>query len=208
MEIASSRNANDKSVIKMHYNTNEAYIGALMVPSDQKKQQGTAFIVLDAKNQAMVMLMASDKSKFSTAYGWNDAQKYAPPSGGAASATPAQQVNWDTVKVWKNYSKIGTKTISGYSADGYRTETADGSAEIWLSHDAKLNVGNMFGANSSLKQMRGRIPDDFPQGTLLQLTGVNSKTGETVTMTVTNVDTNASVTYNMSDYPKMGAQKN
>jgi hypothetical protein len=154
----------------------------------------------------MVMLMASDKSKFSMAYGWTDAQKYA-ATGGSASGTPAQQVNWDTVKVWKNYSRIGSKTIAGYSADGYRIETTDGNAEIWVSHDPRLNVGSMFAANSGLKQMKGRIPDDYPQGMLLQLTGVNTKNGETVTMTVTSIDTNASVTYNMADYPKMGAGK-
>ncbi|MGH7656268.1 MAG: hypothetical protein ACREN6_16575 [Gemmatimonadaceae bacterium] len=208
MEIATSKNASDKAILKMHYNTKEAYTGTLIMSADPKKQQqGSAFVILDAKNQAMVMLMASDKSKFSMAYGWSDAQKYAASAGGSASVAPAEPVNWDTVKVWKNYSRIGSKTIAGYSADGYRIETADGNAELWVSHDARLNVGNMFAANSGLKQMRGRIPDDYPQGMLLQLTGVNSKDGETVTMTVTSVDTNANVTYNMADYPKMGAEK-
>ena len=208
MEIATSKNTADKAILKMHYNTKEAYSGTQIISADPKKQQqGSAFVILDAKNQAMVMLMASDKSKFSMAYGWNDAQKYAQSAPGTATA-PAQQVNWDTVKVWKNYSRIGTKTIAGYSADGYKMETADGSAELWVSHDARLAVGNMFAANSSMKQMRGRVPDDYPQGMLLQMNGVNSKTGETVTMTVTSIETNANVTYNMSDYPKMGTQKN
>ncbi len=206
MEIASSKNASDKAIMKMHYNTREAYSGTQIISADPK-QQGSAFVILDAKNQAMVMLMASDKSKFSMAYGWNDAQKYAQSASGT-SAAPAQQVNWDTVKVWKNYSRIGSKTIAGYSADGYRMETADGNAELWVSHDARLSVGNMFAANSSMKQMRGRVPDDYPQGMLLQMTGVNTKTGETVTMTVTSIETNANVTYNMADYPKMGTQKN
>jgi hypothetical protein len=208
MEIKSSKNSSDQVVMKMHYNTKEAYSGTLIMSADPKKQQqGSAFVILDAKNQAMVMLMASDKSKFSMAYGWSDAQKYAPASA-ASNSTLTQQVNWDTVKVWKNYSRIGSKTIAGYSADGYRVETADGNAEIWVSHDARLGVGNMGAANSSLKQMRGRVPDDYPQGMLLQLTAVNTKTSETVTMTVTSIDTNANVTYNMSDYPKMGTQKN
>ena len=207
MEIASSKNAGDKTVFKMHYNTNEPYSGALIVPSDAKKQQGTAFVVLDAKNQVMVMLMTSDKSKASMAFGWNDAQKYAAPAGGATGSGQQQQVNWDTVKVWRNFTKIGSKTILGYSADGYHMDTADGTAEIWVSHDPKLNVGSMFGASSSLKQMHGRVPDDYPQGTMLLMTAVNNKSGETMTMTVTNVDTNANVTYNMADYPKAGTQK-
>lgn len=205
MEIASSKNA-DKAIFKMHYNTNAAYSGTLIVQADPKKQQGTAFVVLDAKNQVMVMLMTSDKSKSSMAFGWNDAQKYAPPAGDAASGGQ-QQVNWDTVKVWKNFSKIGSKTILGYSADGYHLDTADGSGEIWVSHDPRLNVGSMFGASSSLKQMQGRVPEGYPQGTLLLMTAVSNKTGETVTMTVTDIDTNANITYNMSDYPRAGAGK-
>jgi hypothetical protein len=81
----------------------------------------------------------------------------------------------------EEHSKIGTKTIAGYSAEGYRTETADGNAEIWVAHDARLAVGNMFAANSNLKQMKGRVPDDYPQGMLIQMNAVNTKTGETVT---------------------------
>ena len=208
MEIASSKNGDDKAILKMHYNTKEPYTGTLIISADPKKQQqGSAFVVLDAKNQSMVMLMSSDKSKFSMAYGWSDAGKYASSAPGSASPTPRQQVNWDTVKVWNNFSRIGSKTIAGYAADGYRMERPDGNAEIWVSHDPRLDVGDMFAANSGLRQMRGRIPDGYPQGMLLQLTGVNTKTGETVTMTVTSIDTNANVTYNMADYPKAGTQK-
>jgi uncharacterized protein DUF4412 len=201
MEIESSKNS-DKAILKMHFNTNEAYTGTSITSADPKKaEQGNAFIVFDAKNQAMVMMMASDKKKFSIAYGWAESQKFAP-----AAATPKEQVNWDTVKVWKSYSKIGTKTIAGYSADGYRMDTPDGNVEMWLSHDSKLSVGNMFGASSNLKQMQGRLPADYPQGMLLQMISTN-KSGEKLTMTVTSIDTNAHVTYAMSDYPKMDMGK-
>jgi hypothetical protein len=210
MEIESSKSSKSdgKAVLKMHFNTAQPYTGTLIVNADPKQQQqGSAFVVLDAKNQAMVMLMASDKSKFSMAYGWNDAQKYAPVSTTAAAAPKTPPVNWDTVKVWNSYSKIGTKTIAGYSADGYRMETPDATVETWVSRDERLSVGNMFAANSGLKQMKGRLPADYPQGMLLQMTSANNKTGEKVTMTVTSIDTDAHVTYNMSDYPKISAAK-
>ena len=206
MEIESSKStkSDGKAVLMMHFNTNEPYTGTSIVSTDPK-QQGSAFIILDAKNQAMVMLMASEKSKFSIAYGWKDAQKFAPPP---ASAPKEQaQVNWDTVKVWRNYSKIGTKTIAGYSADGYRLDGSDGTVDIWVSRDPQLSVGNMFAANSGMKQMKGRLPAEYPQGMLLQMTSMNNKSGEKVTMTVTKIDTNAHVTYAMSDYPKMDASK-
>ena len=204
MEIESSKNPN-KAVLMMHFNTNEPYTGTKIVSTDPKNGQGTAFVILDAKNSAMVMLMATDKSKFSTAFGWSEAMKYAP----AASTAPApkEQVNWDTVKVWKSYSKIGSKTIAGYQADGYRMDSQQGNVEIWVSRDTRLNVGNMFAASADLKQMKGRLPADYPQGVLLQMVSTNSSSGERVTMTVTSIDTDAHVSYSMADYPKMGAAK-
>ena len=206
MEIESFKNAgrsDGKAVLMMHFNTNEAYTGTSITSADTKKQEGTAFVILDAKNQAMVMLMSSEKSKFSIAYDWKEAQKYT----SASTTVPKDQVNWDTVKVWRSYSKIGTKTIAGYSADGYRLDGPDGTVDIWVSRDPQLSVGNMFAANSGMKQMKGRLPEDYPQGMLLQMTSVNNKTAEKVTMTVTNIDTNAHVTYAMADYPKMDASK-
>jgi hypothetical protein len=123
MEIESSKRTgkgDGKAVMMMHFNTSEAYTGTSIVSADGKKPEGGAFIVLDAKNQAMVMLMSSEKDnkKFSIAYDWKEAQKYA-----QANAAPKDQVNWDTVKVWRTYTKIGSKTIAGFAADGYRTET-------------------------------------------------------------------------------------
>jgi hypothetical protein len=204
MEIESSKQAG-KAVLTTLLNTSEPYVGMKIVSPDDKKASGTAFVVLDSKNQAMVMLMSTDTSKFSMAYSWANAQKYAPPP--AASAPPPPPVNWDTVKVWKSYTRIGTKTIAGYAADGYRMESPDGVVEVWVSRDHSLAGGGMFGASSELKQMKGRLPADYPQGMLLQMTSANSKSGEKVSMTVTNIDTNAHVSYAMSDYPKMGSGK-
>jgi hypothetical protein len=207
MEITSSKStgSDGKAVLKMNFNTNAPYTGTQMESTDPK-QQGSAVIILDVKNKAMIMLMASDKSKFSMAYGWNDAHKFVPPADGAA-APKAPPVNWDTVKVWNSYTKIGTKTIAGYSADGYRMDTPNATVETWVSRDPRLSVGNMFAANSGLKQMKGRLPDDYPTGMLLQMNSTNKTTNEIVTMTVTNIDTDAHVSFNMADYPKPGAGK-
>lgn len=203
MEIESSKRggrADGKTVMMMHFNTSEPYTGTSIVSADGKKPDGTAFVILDAKNHAMVMMMSSDKDnkKFSIAYDWKEAQKY-----GQANATPKDQVNWDTVKVWRSYTRIGSKTIAGYEADGYKLDSQDANVEIWVSRDKKLGAGGMFGANSGLKQMKGRLPAEYPQGMMLEMTSTNKPSGDKVTMRVINIDTNAHVTYAMSEYPKM-----
>jgi hypothetical protein len=61
----------------------------------------------------------------------------------------------------------------------------------------------MFGANSNMRQFKGRLPSDMPYGMLLEMTSVNAGTGEKATMRVTEINTSANVTYAMSDYPRM-----
>jgi hypothetical protein len=111
-----------KAVMQMHFNPDAPYVGTNMISMDGKKVEGTAFVVMDAKNQSMVMLMAKDKDKFSIAYEWKDAVKFA-----EAAASPNQQVNWDTVTTWKSWQKLGSRTIAGLAATGYRGTSAEGT---------------------------------------------------------------------------------
>lgn len=187
-----------KALLKMHFNTTEPYTGTAIIDPNGKAPEGQPFIVLDAKNASMVMFMASDKNKFSIAYDWKDAQRVA-----QANAQQSAPVNWDTVTVWRNYKKIGTKTIAGFSAEGYRSESPEGIAEVWISRDKRLGAGNMFAAGSSMKQLKGRMPNEMPQGMLLEMASTNAGTGERVSMKVTEINASANVTYAMSDYPKM-----
>jgi hypothetical protein len=187
-----------KALLKMHFNTAQPYTGTAIIDPNGKAPEGQPFIVLDAKNESMVMFMASDKNKFSIAYDWKDAQRVA-----QANAQQAAPVNWDTVTVWRNYRKIGTKTIAGFSAEGYRSESPDGTAEVWISRDKRLGAGDMFAAGSSMKQLKGKMPNEMPYGMLLEMSSSNAGTGEKVSMKVTEINTSANVTYAMSDYPKM-----
>lgn len=188
-----------KALLKMHFNPNEAYTGTTITSADGKNAEGSAFIVLDAKNSAMVMLMESDKSKFSIAYDWKEAMKYAEQ----VAATQNEQVNWDTVQVWRAYTRIGTRTIAGHTAHGYRAESPDATVEIWVTRDPGLRDVNIFAAGSGMKPMKGKLPADYPQGLMLEMTSVSKNSGEKVVMKVIEINTNARVAYSMSDYPRV-----
>ena len=192
-----------KAVMMMHFNPGERYTGTRIINTESNKPDGDAFIIFDLKNEAMVMLMTSDKSKFSVAYGWHDALKY----GQESADTQREPVKWDTVSMWKNYKKIGTKTIAGYAADGYRAESDKGSVEIWLSHDPSLGFGTIFGANATMKQVRGVLPPEYPTGMLLEVTSVDKTSGDTGTMRVTEINKSAHVTVSMADYPRVDMKK-
>ena len=185
------------AVVNLHFNTSQPYTGTAVVSADGQPVNGAGFVVLDSKNHAMVMFVATDKNKFSMAYDWKDAQQF------AVNASHAEQVKWDTVTTWKGYRRIGSKTVAGYAADGYRAETPDGVMDLWLTRDARLAVGSIFGATASMKQFKGRMPEDMPQGMLLEMTSTKTASGERVTMQVTHVDADAHVSYALSEYPKM-----
>jgi hypothetical protein len=192
----SGKRPEETATMLTHYSRSAPYTGTRMLPKDAKKSDGEAFIIFDAGNESMVMLMTSEDGKFSMAYGWKDAQAYAQSAGvGGAEAANVEPVDFE---------RIGTKSIAGYSAEGYRTTTEDGTTEIWVSRDAALAPSRMFGANASMKQMRGIIPDGQPMGALLEVNTLD-KDGDRMVMRATKVDTGARVRVEMSEYPKLGA---
>ncbi|MFC2186422.1 DUF4412 domain-containing protein [Fulvivirgaceae bacterium LMO-SS25] len=201
MEIENIK-ANGKSdppmSMEMHFREGAQYTGTKFTSEEMKKNQGDMFIIYDFKNSAMIMLMGSEEGKFSFAYDWTEALEYA-----ENMEENEEEVNWDEVNEWEGYTKIGSKNIAGYSCDGYITENEDTKTEIWVTREETFGMENMFGANANAKQMKGKIPENYPYGMFMEMTMENKGDGEKTIMRVTDVNENANVSYNMSDYPKM-----
>ncbi|MEP6836357.1 MAG: DUF4412 domain-containing protein [Gemmatimonas sp.] len=198
----------DKAEMLMNFSTKNPYAGVKIKSAEPKKGDGDLFAIFDVKNEAMVMLFNSDDGKFSIAYGWHDAVKYAdtvtaPKTTGGAGGTTTTTANGSTM----TWTKIGSRKIAGYSADGYRAEDDKSIVEVWVSTDASLDFGRMMGATSSMKQLRTTVPPNHPVGLLMETNSTDKKTGDKGRMTVTSVDKNASVRVNMSDYPRPGNSK-
>ncbi len=192
----------------MHFNSNQPYAGTRITSADPKrKDEGEAFIILDAKNESMVMLMESGDGKFSMAYSWKDAAKYAnnnaPSSPSPSASAPASRPSGSPPPS-AAYSKIGSKKIAGYTADGYRQETEQSVVDVWVSQDPSIAFSNMMGASSSMKQVRGAVPGSHPGGMLLETLTIDKNNGDKTLFTVTKIDKNAGVRVNMSDYPRLG----
>ena len=193
-------------IMEMHFNENEMYTGTKYRGKDIDAQQEDVFIIYDFKNSAMIMLMKSEENQFSFAYDWQQAIQKAEEMESAENDNE-QETNWEEVEEWNGYTKIGTKNIAGYSSDGYRSETEHGRTEIWVTRDLSYGMGNMFRANANSKQLRGKVPGEYPNGMLMEMVTKDFKSGDTVTMTVTDIDKNANIRYAMSDYPAMSFGK-
>ncbi|SHF90948.1 protein of unknown function [Fodinibius roseus] len=203
MEIETTRENGESDppvIMDMHFNTEERYTGTRFSGEGMKREEGNLFIIYDFNNSAMLMLMENEKDKFSFAYDWKQASEY---TANSAEARQAEDVDWDEVDEWQGYTKIGTKTIQGYECDGYRSENSDGVVEVWVSRDDTFGMQNMFKANANAKQMRGKIPEDYPYGMMMEMTSEDRQSGDKTVMKVTDIQKNARVTYEMADYPTM-----
>lgn len=193
--------------MEMHFNKDQMYTGTKFRGEDLQQENADVFIIYDFKNSAMVMLMSSEKDKFSFAYDWQQALKYAESEetadGYETEGEDEEEVDWENVEEWNGYTRIGTKKIAGYSSDGYRSETDQTVTELWVTRDAAYGMNNMFQANANAKQLRGKLPEDYPYGMLMEMVSENVKNGEKTVMRVTDIRENMNISYAMSDYPNL-----
>jgi hypothetical protein len=151
--------------------------------------------------------MTTEDGKFSMAYGWKDATRYAssePTSTTVSTSTAAATGAAATPTV--TYTSIGKRTIAGYSAEGYRAEDPDAIVDVWVSTDPSLSFGRLLGASGSLKQARATMPASHPAGMLLETLTTDKRTGDKGRMTVTKVQKNAGVKIDMTEYPRVGSK--
>ncbi len=184
-----------KAEMLMHMNNDAQYTGTRFTSDDMRKSNSDVFIIYDFKNESMLMLMDSEGSKMSIGYKWTDALAV------IEDEVASEDINWDETEVWNGYKNIGTRTISGYSCDGYEYEDDNATMQIWVTRDLDIGWHSMFGANANSKQLKGRIPNDYPAGMMMELTSANKKNGEKAVMKVTDVNKRANVRYMMADYP-------
>lgn len=189
----------------MHFNEGGTYTGTKFSGESMNQQQGDVFIIYDFKNSAMIMLMNSEDEKFSFAYDWQNAMQQAEEMKtemGDDVSNEEVAVN-DNAEDWNGYQKIGNKTIAGYNCDGYRSENEYTVTDVWITHEADFGMSRMFQANANTKQLRGKVPSNYPTGMLMEMETKNLENGEKTIMKVTDIKENANVVYAMSDYPAM-----
>ncbi len=182
----------------MHFNIEGMYTGTRFEGEELKNEEGDFFIIYDLKNESMVMLMESEDGKFSFAYDWKQANQFLDSFAG-----PDEIPDEEPAPEFSGFEKLGTKTVSGVECQGYLTETDEIKTEIWVTDAEGSGFTNLFQVQSQTKQLKGKMPDDYPFGMLMEMTHEDLQRGEKVVMQVTDINKNAKITYNMSDYPSM-----
>jgi hypothetical protein len=148
----------------------------------------------------MLMLMENEDNKFHFGYKW-DQQAI------ENDTLTQDDADWDELEEWHGYEKIGSKSILGYACEGYRSETDEETVEIWVTREEDFGMSQLFKTQANAKQMRGKIPDEYPYGMIMEMKSENSNTGEQMTMEVTDIKKNENISYVMADYPPMSLGK-
>lgn len=183
--------------METYFAENAPYTGTKIQSEEMQQEQGDIFIIYDFANAAMLILMEAEEGKFSFAYGFADAENY------LKEANEDTDVNWEEVDQWNGFTRIGSKTINGYACEGYRMEDEEAINEVWVSRDESFGMEKWMGANSNTKQLQGKLPSNYPNGTLVQSIYKDKSSQESMTMTLEEVKKNLNTRYRMADYPSM-----
>lgn len=189
-------------IMTMHFHDNAMYTGTRFESEDMENHEDDLFIIYDLKNTAMLMLMSTETDKFSFAYEWQ--QNF---ESVESDSLNKNDIDWEEVDEWQNYKKIGSKNILGYKSDGYRSETDNEIIEVWVSRDTEFGMNSFFQANANAKQLKGKVPGDYPNGMMMEMYIENLKNGDKTTMKIVDIEKNAGISYIMSDYPTMSLSK-
>src|SRR5690606_12012474 len=191
------RDRDEDMEMVFYYSENAPYTGTKMTAGPGAEQEGAAMIIYDFEHQLMLMLMESEGERFAMPYNWaavmEDAQAWPiedteVDEGAADTAMPA-------------FEHIGSRRISGYDSEGYRVQDETHVTEIWVSDEVAPGIERIFQANRSMPMLGGSMPPGYPQGMLMELNSEDLESGETVVMRTTDIDMDADVSFQMSDYP-------
>lgn len=191
-DISDNNNREAPIQMVMHFNDDELYTGTRFSGEDMNEGDGDVFIIYDFKNEAMVMLMKSDDGNFSSAYDWKQ----------ISQITDEAEVEQE--EDWPGFEKIGTRTIAGSISEGYLSVSEDSRTEVWVTQDHDFGFQRMFRANAGTRQLKGKLPENYPAGMMMEMTHEDLVNGNRIILRVTDIRKNVNITYSMSDYSRMG----
>lgn len=176
-----------------HLSNNSKSMAYEFVSGDMA-QPGMGFIIIDAKNNATIILSEENGQKTGIVYGL----------GTLFQTTTAESVDEidfsetpDTYLANPNVEKTGrSKTIAGLHCEEYKYTDESTVSNIWITKDLKMNTQDFFGTLFKT----AIYSHGMGWGYMMEATTVNKENGEKSVMEVTKVDKNSNKKVVMADY--------
>lgn len=159
-------------------------------------------IIFDADTNAMIMFIESDGEKMSMVYG-GDFMLSA--MEGLSDEFQADQIDPADIPdpYAEKFTEIGTKTIHGVEATGFRMEDEAVSIEYWITSEfGEHSVAPMGGAQSPSTLIAPGIPRSHG-ALLLEARVIDKEEGANFIMESVEIRRNASMRFSSEDYPRI-----
>jgi hypothetical protein len=176
-----------------HLNNDSKSVAYEFVSGDMA-QPGMGFVIIDAKNNATIILSEEKGKKTGIVYGLGTLFQ-------SASTDNADDIDFsDTPETYManpNVEKTGrSKTIAGLHCEEYKYTDENTVSNVWITKDLKMNMQDFFGTLfKTAIYSRG-----MGWGYMMEGTTVNKENGEKSVMVVTKVDKNSNKKVVMADY--------
>ena len=162
--------------------------------SGDMAQPGMGFIIIDAKNNATIILSEENGQKTGLIYGLGSFLQN-------AGANNVDDIDFsetpESYLANPNVEKTGrSKTIAGLSCEEYKYTDENTVSNVWITKDLKMNTQDFF----STLFKTAVYSHGMGWGYMMEATSVNKENGEKSVMEVTKVDKNSNKKVVMSDY--------
>ncbi len=167
---------------------------AYQVVSGDMANEGQGMFIIDAENDAMIILSEENNEKTGIVYGIGT---FFQTMGETYEEDANLEETPESYLANPNVKKTGrSKKIAGYNCDEYIYSDEETESSIWITTDMKMNTRDFFSTlfKTSLYS-RG-----VPWGYMMSVTTEEKETGEKSTMEVTKVDENSNAKFALNEY--------
>lgn len=166
---------------------------AYQVLSGDMGKPGQGMFIIDAENEATIILSEENGEKSGIVYGMG---AYMETLGETYEEEELEDAP-ETYLANPNVKKTGkTKTIAGYKCEEYIFSDEEIKSNVWITKELKMNTQDFF----STLFKASLYSHGMAWGYMMETTSENQQTGEKSIMRVTKVDTNSNVKFSMGDY--------
>jgi len=198
--ITGRDNRTEQLVYTLLYSSSAAYSGPQVETPGGRRADQDGVMIFDSGNRAMVMLSGSGQDRQTVVVPLPMLEGMAGnpddvPEGtagdesGLAGGMPATE-------------SLGTRSIAGLTARGYRFRHQGSTVEAWMTDDLPPGLGSALAAARSTPLLGQLLPGQLPRGLLLQLDSRDAGRGESLSMVAREIDRNQVRRFRLADYPR------
>lgn len=175
--------------------------------SGSSYQSTDAYIVMDNKNMAMVMLMTENGEQSSIAFSIPETDDNGLPEPEAVMEEENDNQQMDSelssmISSAFGFQEIGSRTISGFSTKGYRSGDASATIEFWITEETINGYQEMIASNSSIPMLMMFAPYATMGGMIVEIVVNDRESGSKTTMRIEDGSGPTNHKINMAEWPR------